>query len=105
MQVMGDELLEILETQRRLDHQLTSPANRSSLRETARGMSTATEGQLTTASSSNVTVHINSPHLYVHVSDQHVTQLTSILCRHAHFEKTLCHLHMLICYPQHTHVY
>ena len=46
---MGDELLEILEGQKRLDQQfrqLTSPANRGTLRETARGVSTATEGEL-----------------------------------------------------------
>lgn len=49
LQVMGDELLEILEGQKRLDQQfqqMTSPADRGSLREAARGMSTATEGEL-----------------------------------------------------------
>ena len=46
---MGDELLEILEGQKRLDQQfqqMTSPADRGSLREAARGMSTATEGEI-----------------------------------------------------------
>lgn len=43
---MGDELLEILEGQKRLDdHQFTAATDRETLRETAREMSTATEGK------------------------------------------------------------
>ena len=48
---MGDELLEILEGQKKLDQQfqqMTLPADRGSLREAARGMSTATEGVVVT---------------------------------------------------------
>ena len=44
---MGDELLEILEGQKQLDRrfqQLTVASERGSLRDTARGVSTATEG-------------------------------------------------------------
>ena len=48
LQVMGDELLEILEGQRQLDRQfqqLSVATERGTLRETARGMSTATQGE------------------------------------------------------------
>ena len=48
LQVMGDEVLEILEGQRQLDRQfqqLSVATERGTLRETARGMSTATQGE------------------------------------------------------------